>query len=59
MQKVLTVFEAGEYLKVHPETIRRWAKQNKIPTYRAGRRVLLYEKDVQEFIEPHPQGATA
>lgn len=59
MGKVLTVSEASEVLRVSPDTIRRWIREQRIPAYKAGKRVLLNETDVHAFIEPYPQGATA
>jgi excisionase family DNA binding protein len=33
----LTVEEVSDRLRVEPKTVRRWARSNKLPAYKAGR----------------------
>jgi excisionase family DNA binding protein len=50
--RLLTVADAAEILKVHPNTIRVWSRHGLLPAYRIGRRrdrrFLL--KDVESLV---------
>jgi excisionase family DNA binding protein len=48
MHGYLTKKEAAAYLNVHPETIRRWAKQGKLAVYRSGRIVRFKQEDLDQ-----------
>ena len=51
----LTREEAAEYLKVHPDTLYRWARQNRITYSRfgnGGRAAMRFlKKDLDVFVE--------
>ena len=53
--KYLTLIEAAVFLKVHPDTVRRWTKENKINSVRIGNKILVSEDDVQSMIQPQSQ----
>lgn len=48
----LTVEEGASYLRVHPQTLRRWIKAGKVKAYRINRRTIRVKKeDLDSFIE--------
>ena len=51
MERLHSVEEAAELLRVKPVTIRAWITQGRIMPVRLGRRVLLTERELQRFIE--------
>ena len=51
MEKLLTLAEAREYLKVSDVTIRRYVKNGKLKTRKIGRQHRLTEADIQEFLD--------
>jgi excisionase family DNA binding protein len=48
----LTVKEAAEFLRIHPETLRRFARdRNRIKSLRPSRRILLFWRtDLVDFL---------
>ena len=52
MTRLLTVVEASEFLRVHPETIKRYTREGRIKAYFSGNRLVLKEKDVEAFLIP-------
>ena len=44
----LTVSEVARILNLNPETIRRWAREDKIPFQRVGRIFVFRVKDVEK-----------
>jgi excisionase family DNA binding protein len=46
------VEEAAEYLHVLPVTVRRWAREGRLPARRAGTRIRFTEEDLQAFLRP-------
>jgi excisionase family DNA binding protein len=52
MEGYLTKKEAATYLNVHPETIRRWAKQGKLRAYRFGTVVRFKKEDLDRIFVP-------
>jgi len=52
MTRLLTVAEASEFLRVHPETIKRYIREGRIKAYFSGNRLVLKEKDVEAFLIP-------
>ncbi len=53
LPELLTLEEASEYLKCHPNTLRQWDKKGILPAIRLGeRRVRRYRKeDLRAFLE--------
>lgn len=45
-----TVDEAANYLKLHPETIRRKAREHAIPSVRLGRWLRFRKEQLDEWI---------
>jgi PTS system nitrogen regulatory IIA component len=49
----LTTQEAARYLRVHPETVRRWAREGLIPAAKLGRRggFRFKRDDLDRFVQ--------
>jgi excisionase family DNA binding protein len=45
--------EAAGRLKVHPATLRRWAREGKIPAVRIGRHLQFLDSDIEACIRSH------
>ncbi|OGO19527.1 MAG: hypothetical protein A2144_07860 [Chloroflexi bacterium RBG_16_50_9] len=54
---MLTIGEVAGFLRVHPVTIRRWEKQNRLKSCRIGpkRSIRFMRKDVSAFIKQQSQ----
>lgn len=51
MVAVLTAEQLADKLPLHPETIRRWAREGRIPHRRlGGRRVVFIESEVNDWL---------
>ena len=48
--ELLTVQEAADYLKVHPETIRIWLRDGKMKGVKAGYDWRIYKADLELFL---------
>jgi excisionase family DNA binding protein len=48
--KFYTIPETAQTLKVTPQTIRAWIKQDKIKSQRIGRPILITESNLKEFL---------
>ena len=50
--EMMTIDEVAGWLRVHPITIRRWEKQNRLKSYRIGpkKSIRFMMKDVSVFI---------
>jgi len=48
--KTLTLNEAADFLKLHPEELRTRAKTGKIPGAKAGRRWVFIEDDLASYL---------
>jgi len=59
MEKLLTVPEAAEALRVSINTIRAWVFQRKIPVIRVGRKLVFKESDLIKVVEKGFQDAKA
>ncbi len=61
MEEFYTVAQVSLILKVHPLTIRRYIKQNKLKAYRAGGNIRISAQDLKTFTqnftpsEKHPK----
>lgn len=54
---VLTLKEIAEKLKLHPNTLRRYIKEGKLPAMKFGRVWRVEEEDLKEFMRANKQGA--
>ena len=52
---VLTLKEVAERLKLHPNTLRRYAKEGKLPAMKFGRVWRIEEEDLKEFMRAMKQ----
>jgi excisionase family DNA binding protein len=50
MKALKSVEQAAELLGISPWTVRSYLKQGRLPAVRIGRRVLLQEEDLQQFV---------
>lgn len=52
----MSVAEAAEYLDAHPETVRKWIREGKIPAARIGQlgNYILYEDDLAKLLATNP-----
>ena len=48
--RLLTVRELAEYLRVNPFTVYRWIAKNRIPHLRVGRTLRFRLEDIDEFM---------
>ena len=60
VEKLLTLQQVAELLRVHVNTVRRWTDQGLIPSYSLGPRGIrrFRQRDLEAFIsqhERHPQ----
>jgi excisionase family DNA binding protein len=49
--ETLTVEQVAEVLGVHPESVRRWAREGDLAAMRWGRRLRFWPEAVREFQE--------
>lgn len=59
MEKLLTVPEAAQALRVSVNTIRAWVFQRRIPVIRVGRKLVFKESDLIKVVEKGFQDAKA
>jgi len=54
LPELLTLEEAAQYLKCHPNTLRQWDKNGVLPAIRIGvKKIRRYKReDLQKFLEP-------
>jgi len=57
MEKIFTVEELSEYLKLKPKTIRRYLRNKTINGFKIGYDWRIMERDVMEFLEKKRQKA--
>lgn len=50
MARVFTVYEAAEYLRVSPYTIRKWLRKGKIPGRKIGRAYHIVEAELEDML---------
>jgi excisionase family DNA binding protein len=53
--RLLTVRELAEYVRVNPFTVYRWVEQNRIPHLRVGRTVRFRLDDIDKFMRERAQ----
>jgi excisionase family DNA binding protein len=54
---LLTAAEAATNLKIHPVTILRWAREDKIPHIRLGRKVLFSPEQITSWLSSEYTGS--
>ncbi len=47
-----TLEEAAKMLKLHPQTLRRWIRQGKLPARRFGKQFRLRLEDIERAAQP-------
>ncbi|MFA5361784.1 MAG: helix-turn-helix domain-containing protein [Candidatus Omnitrophota bacterium] len=52
--KAFNAEEIAEYLRLHPYTIRRLAREGKIPAFRAGGRWRFRKDDIDQWSKSYP-----
>jgi excisionase family DNA binding protein len=59
--KYVTIAEVCEELKIHPQTVRRWIKQDGLPAIQIGGRTgyRIRRADLEAFIESRETGKAA
>lgn len=55
---MLTAEEVAEKLKLHPNTVRKYARWGKLPAVKSGRVWRIEEKDLEDFIRARKQELT-
>ena len=50
MDKILTVPEIAEYLKVSRTTVWRWCVEGKLPAFKAGRSWRVHRSEVERIV---------
>ena len=53
--KYYTIQELATSLKVTPQTIRAWIKQDKLKGKKVGKRILIREDKIIEFLDANSQ----
>ena len=56
VERLFLVEEAAEYLRVNPQTVRRWVREGKLKALWSGRQLVFTEKALREFLEPVAAG---
>ena len=49
--RLLSVQEAAEFLRCNPETLRRWARQRRVPASKLGDRWVFRLQRLQEWLD--------
>ena len=53
-ERLLTIKETANWLRVHPGTIRRWIKDGSLPAARIGKRnIAIRRHDALALLRPH------
>ena len=51
MREILTAKEVAEYLKIHPLTVHRYAREGKIPAFKIGTDWRFHKKYIERWIK--------
>ena len=51
VERQLTVEEVAEELRVHPETVRQWIRDNELDAFDTGRGYRISRTDLNDFIQ--------
>ena len=53
MKNFMTIGEGANFLRIHPDTLRRWTKEGRLKGYKVGKRWLYTEEDLSTlFVLP-------
>lgn len=55
-EKLLTIQEAAKYLDIHPITLYKWVKKNKIPAAKLGKNWRFRKATLEAWIDKHTKG---
>lgn len=55
-EELLSPNEIGRRLRIHPETVRSWIRQGKLPAFRAGRQFRIRAADLEAFLKQSQGG---
>ena len=50
MEKLMTIQETAQMLRISPVTLRLWTYQKRVQSVKLGRRVLFRKTDIDNFI---------
>ena len=48
---LLSVLEAAAKYRIHPETVRRWAREGRVPAKKIGSMIFVRPKDIEEITQ--------
>ncbi|MCM8797154.1 MAG: helix-turn-helix domain-containing protein [Candidatus Omnitrophica bacterium] len=51
MKEILTTKEVAEYLKIHPLTVHKYAREGKIPAFKIGTDWRFHKKYIERWIK--------
>lgn len=54
LSEAYTAEEVAQYLKLHPYTVRRLARENKIPAFRVGGQWRFRRDDIDKWSKSYP-----
>jgi excisionase family DNA binding protein len=49
-EPLITASQASGLLQIHPETLRRWAREEKVPYHRLGRKILFRASELNSWL---------
>ena len=52
MEKLLTVEEAAELLRITPRTLKEWCRRGKVPCVKVGREWRLKASELEAWMKP-------
>lgn len=53
--ELMTVSQVAEYLRIHPEVIRRWLREKKLPGYKVGKEWRVAKEDIDSMLKQNKQ----
>jgi excisionase family DNA binding protein len=56
MEKLLVVDEAADFLRKHPQTIRRLVRERRLKALWSGNQLVFTEESLRAFLEPVGSG---
>ena len=52
LSRLLTTEEAAEYLRLHPQTVRRLAREERLRAFYSGKQLVFRKEDLEAFLQP-------